>query len=35
VPEVNTCFEQLLHGDVSQKTSLLNCILRGNLPARD
>jgi len=27
MPEVNTRFEQLLHGDVSQKTSLLICIL--------
>src|SRR5262249_4115566 len=29
VPEVNACFEQLLHGDVSQTTSLVDCILRG------
>jgi hypothetical protein len=27
---VNTRFEQLLHGDVSQKTSLLICIPRSN-----
>src|SRR5205814_10624043 len=27
MPEVNTRFEQLLHGDVSQKTSFLVCIL--------
>jgi hypothetical protein len=33
VPEVNARFEQLLHGDVSQKTSSLNCILCG-FPAR-
>src|ERR1019366_4813706 len=29
MPEVNTCFEQLLHGDVSQTTSYLDCIPRG------
>src|SRR5262249_46295704 len=29
VPEVNACFEQLFHGDVSQNTSSLNCILCG------
>src|SRR5262249_39518759 len=29
VPEVNARFEQLFHGDVSQNTSSLNCILRG------
>jgi hypothetical protein len=28
MPEVNTRFEQLLHGDVSQTTSFLVCILR-------
>src|SRR5215813_15444403 len=28
MPEVNTRFEQLLHGDVSQKTSYLVCIKR-------
>ena len=30
VPEVNTRFEQLLHGDVSQITSSLVCILRAS-----
>ena len=30
VPEVDARFEQFLHGDVSQITSLLDCILRGS-----
>jgi hypothetical protein len=29
VAKVDTRFKQLFHGDVSQNTSLLNCILRG------
>jgi hypothetical protein len=33
VAKVDTRLKQLLHGDVSQNTSLLNCILRGH-PAR-
>jgi hypothetical protein len=28
MPEVNTRFEQLFHGDVSQTTSFVVCILR-------
>jgi hypothetical protein len=31
MPEVNSGFEQLFHGDISQVTSLLDCILQ--LPA--
>jgi hypothetical protein len=34
MPEVNTRFEQLLHGDVSQKTSFVICIRRSTCELR-
>src|SRR2546421_7591257 len=34
MPEVNTRFEQLLHGDIGQTTSFLVCILRSSRELR-